>query len=525
MAVVLAIAAGDGQASSLASVATRLNAWDRKRLDEPDYETRLSAFHEANRVVRDMEPVAMETECGTGFLLTVIHNCFFYISTSDDMSLRDSASHCLQQLIVHLASVKDNVTPRTMQILIDDNCLAQVKIGIKHKSESAKHEYVAVLAQLVRSFPEHAKLKYLLGLMDVDPEADFFENMRHIQIHRRGKALKKLQRYLQTSTIHPEAVMSLLLPLATTFLFHETYAQQQNIVDDAINTLGATCALLPWKHYEVLLRRYLSKLSKQPEYQKQSIKCIVVILDAFHFDLSLCEAVDYSTGRTLTDDDIGEAEDDTDFQQTDTADVAVETETDVAMETEKGGGSAGEGGGDSNEDVVGDVQEEVLAESSSSSSQANLAARIHKVMSRVILPPLHRALTQKVKSDGEHKLAKKVYTEDQEVLRVPIALAMVKLLQKLPKHSLHSNLPNVLLKLCELLRSRARDVRDATRDTIVRIVAALGPAYLHYLLREMRATLRRGYQRHVLTYTTHAVLRSMEEEAERRALRSSLSTY
>lgn len=51
------------------------------------------------------------------------------------------------------------------------------------------------------------------------------------------------------------------------------------------------------------------------------------------------------------------------------------------------------------------------------------------------------SMPTQVKSDGEHKLAKKKYAEDDEVLRVPIALAMVKLLQNLPQGSLHQNLP------------------------------------------------------------------------------------
>ena len=49
---------------------------------------------------------------------------------------------------------------------------------------------------------------------------------------------------------------------------------------------------------------------------------------------------------------------------------------------------------------------------------------------------------RQTKSDDEHKLAKPTkYAEDEEILRVPIALAMVKLLQSLPKNTLQRNLP------------------------------------------------------------------------------------
>lgn len=46
------------------------------------------------------------------------------------------------------------------------------------------------------------------------------------------------------------------------------------------------------------------------------------------------------------------------------------------------------------------------------------------------------------KSDDEHKKAKaSKFAEDEEVLRVPIALALVKLMQGLPHKTLDFNLP------------------------------------------------------------------------------------
>ena len=46
----------------------------------------------------------------------------------------------------------------------------------------AHHEFIAILGHLARSFKDHPKFKALAALSDPDPEADFFENMRHIQV-------------------------------------------------------------------------------------------------------------------------------------------------------------------------------------------------------------------------------------------------------------------------------------------------------------------------------------------------------
>ena len=53
---------------------------------------------------------------------------------------------------------------------------------------------------------------------------------------------------------------------------------------------------------------------------------------------------------------------------------------------------------------------------------------------------------------------------------------------------------SLLLKVCQTLKNRARNVRDVARDTLVKMAAALGPRYLPYIIREMKELLTRGYQ-------------------------------
>ncbi|EDO27623.1 predicted protein, partial [Nematostella vectensis] len=56
------------------------------------------------------------------------------------------------------------------------------------------------------------------------------------------------------------------------------------------------------------------------------------------------------------------------------------------------------------------------------------------------------------------------------------------------------HVPSLLMKVCMTLKSRARDVRDAARDTLCRIAVTLGTKYLSFVLKEMRTALTRGYQ-------------------------------
>ncbi len=43
-------------------------------------------------------------------------------------------------------------------------------------------------------------------------------------------------------------------------------------------------------------------------------------------------------------------------------------------------------------------------------------------------------------------------------------------------------------------KSRAKDIRDVSRDTLVKILDSLGIAYFSYILKELRHALTRGYQ-------------------------------
>ncbi|KAF4554634.1 U3 small nucleolar RNA-associated protein 20-like protein [Elsinoe fawcettii] len=91
-------------------------------------------------------------------------------------------------------------------------------------------------------------------------------------------------------------------------------------------------------------------------------------------------------------------------------------------------------------------------------------------------------------------------------LRVPVGVVTVKLLECLPEDIMVTKLPAVLLDLCYILRSRDQGSRDMTRKTLAEITALLGPAYFHFVVKELRTALQRGYQLHVLSFTVHSIL-------------------
>jgi len=67
-------------------------------------------------------------------------------------------------------------------------------------------------------------------------------------------------------------------------------------------------------------------------------------------------------------------------------------------------------------------------------------------------------------------------------------------------------LPKLLQTVIQQLKQREEGPRDATRATLVKINALLGPPYFGYILDSLKTTLRRGYELQILGFTIHTLL-------------------
>ena len=65
--------------------------------------------------------------------------------------------------------------------------------------------------------------------------------------------------------------------------------------------------------------------------------------------------------------------------------------------------------------------------------------------------------------------------------------------------------------LVSFLRSKAVEIREAARASLAGVVELLGPRYLSFVLRELAAGLTRGYQLHILTFTSHSLLVRLQD--------------
>jgi len=499
--VLTAVADLEPSLKPVAEISYKLNSYDSRFIEEPDVEQRIEGYSKAKDLLKSG---VLDVQ----FLTVLVHNCCFMLASSDglsDFALRDQSSECLQILIDSVCSkINNDYSCELFRVVIVRHLLSQVKVKLKLNSEASRHAFIGMLEDLVKHFPTSAHFEDLVALCDAnDLEVDFFRNIVHVQLHRRMKALRRLGRYVADSQIKTETLVNYVLPIVTSMLHDQNFIKNSDRVDVAVETLGVVCCQLPWPRYLIVLRYYLGETLKSVENQKLIVKILVSVLDSFHFDLrnsSFTFSNPYCNSESTT---------------TNSADVDNEN-NDITPD---------DGSAEEEAMEVSDTSNTVEEMSRSNVCSVALATRIHRTIVVSVLPQLHKCLTKEAKADGEHKFATGgKYAEDEEILRVPLALAMVKLLQQLPGDTVDHNLPGILLKVCRFLASRAKDIRVAARNTLAKIVQSLGPAYFGYVVTEMRSALKRGYQLHVLCYSLWDILKSIVPQLQSGDLDSSITT-
>ncbi|XP_060633217.2 small subunit processome component 20 homolog [Anolis sagrei] len=484
----------------------KLNAFDSRHLDDINFDVRLSAFQDITSHIKAMKTVDIN------YLIPVMHNCFYTIQLGE-MSLSDCAVLCLNAIISLLAEMDH--TKDEYKEIIQHTLLEALRKGLKSKTESIQQDYTTLLSYLIRAFPKHPEYQDLVQLTDYhDPEMDFFENMKHIQIHRRARALKKLAKQLAEGKIilSSKSLQNYIMPYATTTIFDEKMLKHENMITASVEMVGAVCRHLSWSAFLYHLKHFIHVLQTGQINQKLGVSVLVMVLEAFHFDHETLEKqLDMIQKEEIMDVEAAEENEAMEVELSDEEEVPESGKDLSEAANEQKDSVAPQPDQPANEEPE-DSQKPPKAISFLPRNKEELESLIMHIQDTVtgsILPKLHRCLKAKVKRDDEHKLVKSKVVNDEEVVRVPLAFAMVRLMQSLPQDIMEENLPSILLKVCSLLRNRAQEIRDIARNTLMKIMEVLGARYLQYILKEMQSTLVHGYQVHVLTFTVHLLLKSL----------------
>ncbi|KAJ1752902.1 U3 snoRNP protein [Coemansia sp. RSA 1821] len=505
----------DMQLTSLENAAwiiEEINAYSASRLNEPDHDRRLTAYEKLNEELWN-QPGLLDAHAWTPLL----HNLVFYAQEQEELATRSNAAFGLARFVSRTAqafaadaqSDEAQAMGRNMKSIL----LPSIKHMLASKHEVVQIEFLNVLRKAIRECGQYfEQLKDLLVLDTKDEEANFFYNILHIQTHRRTRAMRRFRESIlanvqghyqstveavsmevdgdesddesseemkaikprkktmssakaiqplvfnseQAAPISPANIRAIIMPLLESWALAEGAQLNHDLSNEAIQTIGVLSAVLPWSQYNATLHKYMAMAKKTPSLEKRLLRLIMGMLDHFHFDLRHVK-VD-SFGRLLTDD------------------AAMPSVNDAAVAT-----------------TSDDEGEEAAAEVMSEQSLRD--ERIHKVVVTFLLPELKKMIAE----TNEEKL----------MLRAPVAMAIVRILTALPVGTMNAQLPGVLTTICNMLRAKAQSARNATRETLVRILKFLGPQYFGFLVKELQASLNHGAQKHILSYTIYTLLREV----------------
>lgn len=178
-------------------------------------------------------------------------------------------------------------------------------------------------------------------------------------------------------------------------------------------------------------------MTRQVEYQKQAVKAVVAILNAFHFDLKNSKFKSYYAAKAIA---AKTAETKADVPIVPDIQETLE-ESSIAAPAEDSATSAADLEITDQQETNTELPEMVPEEEEIPLLDGTMATKIHSVIAQQLLPELNAILTARTNRDKQHKAVKDHYPEDEEILRVPIALALVNLLKNLPPGTLERSLP------------------------------------------------------------------------------------
>ncbi|MCJ1384324.1 U3 snoRNP protein [Xylographa soralifera] len=431
------LARQDADLEIVASLCSELNSFAIGSIDEPDFEKRLKAFNIINEIqfsqftLKQWRPI--------------IFNMLYYVRDNEELAIRSSASYSLRRFIESNKALSIN-DQQPHSDLLKQVILPALRRGASEHSEMVRAEYLAIMAHLIRCNHEWWEVGDMTPLLvDDDEEASFFNNVLHIQHHRRLRALRRLANETNLGRIRSTNIAHFIIPLLEHFIFDKAEDESaHNLAAEATNTIGALAKGLEWPQLRAMFRRVCGYLQSKPGLEKSVIKLIGVLIDAMDYAGALRhQPVQYMSEESQDKND------------------------NTGLKLAK-------------------------------FQQCTLSATM----------PKQEKLSEDIIKNLLPSLVAYLHDKDESTvsLRVRVAISVVKLLKLLPETQLAERLSPILTDVCHILRSRAQESRDMTRKTLVEISTLIGPMCFGFMLRELRSSLARGYQLHVLSYTIHSML-------------------
>ncbi|GAA5909110.1 Utp20p [Sporobolomyces salmoneus] len=258
----------------IATVIEDLNSYSAKRSEEPDFDRRLAAFSLLNeQLYSTLRPAEW---------IVVIYNMLFFVQDEEELAIRSNASYALRRF-VEVSGTSDNEGLRTALSKI---YLPGLRNCLRSKVELIRSEVLAVIGYSVEKVQGIAELDQMKPLLvEGDIEANWFNNILHIQNHRRTRALRRLADEVEAGHLSSKVIADFFLPLLDHFIIGSDEKKDPDLVNETVQCLGRLAKYLAWSAYSKLTHHYLKLARAAGAAQKPCVRALVSVLKGFHFNL------------------------------------------------------------------------------------------------------------------------------------------------------------------------------------------------------------------------------------------------
>lgn len=479
---------GSNDLQKVVTILKDFNAMSETRLEEADLDTRINALNSVTLLFKnglggrddgrrtDTSMVEFEnTVLSADSVVAICHGCISSIYVNDT-AIRGTAGYALR-LIARWSAFHDAETgrlsrPVVMKTLYES--LISVKL-LKHR-----REICVAFGEMVRSVDGtlnnsmdglELSLKHFHALSSAnDLETDFFENAVHLQAHRRGRALRQLEKHfdrVQSSIDESDEILKQsLASFATTFVlpFSLQLAFERPDMDEqkrrknpthhmsredaqkdvsvwAVSLAGVASSVIEWSEYKRCLDNLLRKVSSKNDDEDTTM--------VYKLLVRVAEAFPKATESRYPNDTIA---------------------TTYLIE--------------------------VL---------------FPKMLRLVNVGSINDLLHHEEKAGSMFVQAGNKKDKSQNTFRAPVATALGKLMTHLPNDSLETMMPLLVTPLIAALRSRMISTRDAAKKALTSVTLCLGPKYLHFVLEQVLSSLNEGFRKEMCIYVIQAILQGIKE--------------
>ncbi|KAM6565406.1 hypothetical protein CsatA_024534 [Cannabis sativa] len=298
----------DPSVTVVAKLVCDLNATSTVEIGALDYDIIINSYEKISANSANFFYTVPEDQA-----LLILSHCVYDMS-STELILRHSSYGLLLsflefagEVLSHVENDLDTPPPKkigdhwtvgSIKRIINKFLLKHLGHAMKGDA-SLKKEWINLLREMVMKLPNMGNLDSLKVLCDEDVEIDFFNNIIHLQRHRRARALARFRNAIGSNSMPEGIINKVFVPLFFSMLFEVQEGKGEHVRDACIDALASVSGQMKWDSYYSLLLRCFNEINLHPDKQKSLVRLICFILDQFHFSATASSCDNPSDSGTV----------------------------------------------------------------------------------------------------------------------------------------------------------------------------------------------------------------------------------